>query len=566
MNPLVNNWTYGETSPKFGGRFDIPVYQQGCSTLENFIPMKQGGIKRRPPLKHLADTVACRIIPFTLSGGQSYILEFSNGKLSIWQETESVFSKLTFIVEAVERDYIASPYSGTQIWEFQYAQYYDRMYFAHRDVQQRCLYYNAGGAGGSFEFSPFLLQTEYDENLGRTGQSQHYPGVVAICQNRLWFASTHANPYTMWASRPYEDIGSHADFTVKDEATSTVEVLKDPTNWPTKTDEEGHVVYDLSDPDALIETITETEEVITARCAMELELASGRNDRISWIAPQNNVIVGTEVSEWMLPFDIDPTKQSASMQSSYGCMAIQPVTLNNGLFYIQNGNRLREYSISSEGIGNFDHSFTADHMLSAGVRQMVSMRSPEPMLVLLLSNGTLAVFVYDRMYDIQAWSRWTTNGTFISIAVKESTGGVERLVAVVKRGENYYLEYFDFDESAHFIDRYEAIVEGQQQSLNSNVSYVSKMVGNRFDFQSESGVSIGRSKKVREVWVRCLNTGRIKTGVEEAYMETSPEAIGSADYRILVSGGSRKELSMHIESVGDEPLTLLAMTYDVEVN
>lgn len=560
MNPLVNNWTYGESSPKFGGRFDLPIYNQSCASLLNFMPMKQGGVTRRPPLKHLANTVSSRIISFALSSGESFILEFSNSKLSIWKEDINGFSKVEFVVDLQVVDYLASPYTGAQIWEMQYAQYYDRMYFAHRDVQQQCLYY----AAGSFSLVPFNLVTVDDEYLGR--QANYYPGVVAVCQNRLWFASTNANPYTLWASRPYEDSNSHADFTVKDEVTSETEVLKDPADWPTIPDENGHDTYDFSNPNALVETITDTEQVITARCAMELELASGRNDRIMWIAGLNNIIVGTEVSEWMLPYDIDPTRQSASMQSSYGSRAIQPVSLNNGLFYIQNGNRLREYSLSAEGIGNFDHSFSADHMLKAGVKQIIAMRNPEPMLVMLLTNGTLVVFVYDRMYDIQAWSRWATNGSIISIAVKESTGGVERLVAVVNRGQNYYLEYFDFNETLHFKDRYEVVVEGVAPSADSNIAYESKKIGNRFDFLTQGGASIGQSKKVREVWVRCINSGRIKTGVDDANLETSTVAVGSSDYRIMISGGSRKELSMIIASVDDEPLTLLAMTYNVEVN
>lgn len=551
MNPFVNNWTYGEVSPKFGGRFDLPVYSQGCETLENFLPMKQGGLTRRPPLVHVADSEASRIIPFTLSSGASYILQFSNGKLSIWKDGAEGLEKVSFIVEGKPQDYIFSPYNATQMWEFQYAQYYDRMYFAHRSVQQYCLYFT----GSTFEFSAFALTVDTGENLGQS--SNNYPGMVAICQNRLWFASTTTQPYTMWASRPYEDIGSHADFTTVDEATSETEVLKDPSEWPVDT--EGD--YDFSNPDALMETITETEEVVTARCAMELELASGRNDKISWIAPLNNVIVGTESSEWMLPFDIDPTKQSASMQSSYGCMAIQPVVLNNGLFYIQNGNRLREYSLSSEGIGNFDHSFTADHILDSGVVQIVALRNPQPMVVMLLETKELAVFTYDRMYQIQAWSRWDTDGEFISIAVKEDTGGIERLFAVVKRGTSYFLEEFDFGEDSVFCDRYDS----ESTADEDNLDYDSVMVSNRFDFMTDSGSSIGHSKKVKEIWVRCIGSGKVEAGVE-GYLETSITDVGSTDHRIFLSGGARKELSVEVHSVDNDPLTLLAMTYDVEVN
>jgi hypothetical protein len=400
------------------------------------------------------------------------------------------------------------------------------------------------------------LITDVDSDFG-SGPT-HYPGVVGVCQNRLWFASTHANPYTMWASRPHETYGSHYNFTTVDIADSEVEVMKPPAEWPKTTDENGNEIYDMSDPDAYIEIQTKSEEVITARCAMELELASGRNDNITWINGMNNIIVGTQASEWMMPFSINPTQQSASMQSVYGSEPIQAVGLNNGVFYLQNGFRLREYTATAQGAGSYDHSFTADHMLKAGVRQMIPVKHPVPMIMMVLTDGTLVVFVYDQMYQIQAWARWNTQGNIISVSTMDNADGSQDIYAVVERDGVFYMEKFDFTEEVNFFDRY-------GEAVNGTLTYPSKMVGNRFDFVGQSGVSIGRPKKVKEVWVRCLNSGRLKTGVDEKYMQASREAVGSEDYRILVSGGSRREMQVIIESVEGDPLTLLAMTYDVEV-
>lgn len=562
MNPFINNWTYGETSPKFGGRFDLGVYQQGCQTLSNFRPMKQGGITRRPPLKHLGSGTLSRLITFTLSSGESFILEFSQNKLSVWKETITGFEKVLFTENAETKDYTVSPYKDSSIWEFQYAQYYDRMYFAHSSYKQKCLYFHAGGGSGYFSFEDFNITTEVGVSLGKS--SQHYPSIVAICQNRLWFGSTLANPYTMWASRPYEDTQSHSDFTTKDLATTDIEVLKDTEDWPTKLDPNGYEIYDLTDATKLTEIVREEQEVITARCGMELELASGRNDKLSWIAPLNNIVVGTEASEWILPYNIDPTRQSASMQSSYGSQYIQPVVLNNGLFYIQNGNRLREYTMTEQGGISLDHSFTADHILKEGVKQLATMRTPDPTLFALLQDGTLATFTYDQMYGIQSWSRWSTDGDIISIATKETPKKEDRLVCTVKRGDNYYLEYFDFDEDTFFIDRYEETVGGTTPSVDSNITYLSEMIDNKLDFLGEDGTSIGKNKKIKDVWVRAIDSGRVKAGIS-GYLEESG-VLGSVDHRILVSGGARKEMSLVAQSVDSDPLTLLALTYNVEVN
>ena len=551
MNQLVNNWTYGEMSPKLAGRFDIALYQQGCEALENFLPMKQGGLTRRPPLKHVGVSDDSRLFKFTLSNDISFIIELYADKLSVWGNFDGSFKRAVFIVDALEQDYLTTGYTAMEVWEVQYAQYYDRVYFAHYQHKPLILYY----AGSSFSLAPMDITNDADSNFGDTAGA--YPGVVSICQNRLWFGATGARPFTLWSSRPYEDFGSHEDFTTIDFATTEVEVMTDIDTWPTKDDGNGNTVYDLSDPDAFVETEVRTEEIITARCAMEIELSSGRNDRIAWIGGMNNIIVGTESSEWLLPYTINPIGQSASMQSAHGSEHVQSVILNNGIFYIQHGNRLREYTAEQPG-GSRDHSFSADHILQSGVRQMISVKNPEPMIMFLLNDGTLVVFIYDQMYQIQAWARWATDGEIVSITTRDVSGVGQEIYAVVKRGVDTYLEKFDFSEELHFIDRY-------GEASNGDLSYVSTMVSNRYDFISEGGVSIGKPKRIREIWVRCLESGRIRAGISENYMQTSKEPVGSDDYRILISGGTRRDMRARIQSVGDEPLTLLAMAYDMEV-
>ncbi len=552
MNPLVNNWTYGETSPKLGGRVDLSMNAQGCESLCNFRPMLQGGITRRPPLVHMAQTEESRIIDFTISSDEAYLVQLSDSKVRIWRENTTGIQMMSFLVNGVSRDYLVSPYVGKDIWEVQSAQYYDRLYLTHRNHKQRVLEYG----GGSFSLDTFSLSTDIGELYG--SHADQYPGVVAVCANRLWFASTHSRPYTLWASRPYQDDTSHANFTTFDTVVTETEVLKDPSLWPTTVDGNGQTVYDLSDPQKLMTTVEESNEVITATCAMKLELASGRNDRIVWISGMRNILVGTEASEWMLPYDIDPTKQTASMLSSYGSERIQAAALHSGVIFVQRGRRLREHIFDGNASDSIDLSFSADHLLTGGVRQLVCKRSGDPMVLCLLEDGRLAVLTYDRRYDMQGWARWETLGEILSISTLDCPEG-QHLYAVVRRSGTCYLERFDFEQKSVFFDRSGAQTDG-------DITYHSLMVGNRFDIASESGTTIGRSKKVREVWVRCLDSGRLATGVDEKAMQRTLRLVGSEDHRIPITGGSRREVRLRIESVEGDPLTLLAMTFDLEVN
>lgn len=81
------NFTAGQLGENIVGRTDLSKYYNGCSTLENFIPIKQGPVCRRPGTKYVAETkssqagsiTTTRLIPFQFSTDQTYILEFGDG-------------------------------------------------------------------------------------------------------------------------------------------------------------------------------------------------------------------------------------------------------------------------------------------------------------------------------------------------------------------------------------------------------------------------------------------------------------------------------------------------------
>jgi len=70
----------GEISPHMGARFDQPRCQTGNEYLLNMIPLPQGGLTKRPGMKHMGEplhTQAVRLVPFVFSSRESRILEFS---------------------------------------------------------------------------------------------------------------------------------------------------------------------------------------------------------------------------------------------------------------------------------------------------------------------------------------------------------------------------------------------------------------------------------------------------------------------------------------------------------
>ncbi len=88
VTPPINNFNAGELSPLIEARFDVNKYLNGCRTLQNAIPLVEGGAKKMPgtyyiiPTKDSSEnansTKKARLVPFSYSTVQTYQLEFGD--------------------------------------------------------------------------------------------------------------------------------------------------------------------------------------------------------------------------------------------------------------------------------------------------------------------------------------------------------------------------------------------------------------------------------------------------------------------------------------------------------
>jgi hypothetical protein len=529
---LVNNFTSGEVSPKLGGRPDLGIYHSGVSELENFLIMVQGGATRRPGTI-LLDTLAgtCRIIPFTISVHLSFLIELGDQMLRIRYSDGSVYP---IMYEGEPAEGFPIPYTSNELSELQFTQDYQTLYLAHRNHPPKMLTY----LGGTFMWST-LVPTTDSKYAGMFQDPGNYPGCVAYCSNRLWFASSENHPYRLWASRPFL---TH-DFTTFDIVTSVEKVIKDAP-WPEGWESDQSLIY---------EDKTIIREITSADNAMVLEVGSNRNDRIEWLTVGRNLLVGTASGEWIMPGNIDALNQSIMQVSAYGSAPLQALNVNEDILFIQSGRkRCRGYVMVDGGYSSPDISYSADHILSSGVREWAFQRIPEPRAYLVLNSGDIAVLSYNKLYQIQGWARWTFSGTAESVAVLDTVEGQE-VYAVVERDGVHLLEKFDEGSKSHC----------DLQNNDLSIPFDSRIVSNRFETQLESGTTIGKSKKISEVVLRLLGSGAFKAGYKG--LETYSKPIDEGDVAIRLGGGYDKELKMEVRSVGDEPLTILAMVYKLEV-
>lgn len=547
------NFTSGLVSPKLAGNYTSSIYHSGCSVLENFLVMLQGGITRRPPLAKASDAQGVRLIPFTLDVDRSYAVELGYGPTSGWFRMWSLGEDGS----AVNQSEGTTPFSLEEIPSVQFAQSNDTMYLVHRSHTPQKLHTNAG-KWQMDSISPYLVHAKGDDggdsgiiddidNIGMLTSDGDHPGCVAYCYNRLWFASSDKHPYRLWSSRPFEP----ENFEMYD----LVKVVDDTTTAQDIIDaiEAGQEDISVSPSYTWRKTIREDN-------AMRLDAES--NDAIRWIASRMNLVVGTSSGESVIPGTCNALNQTLSPISTYGsAKGIQALNANSEVLFVQSGGRrLRSLVYSSDGYSVLDLTYQCDRIFAAhgGVVSMAWRRVPEPTLYVVLHDGTLAVLSYDRGYGLCAWAHWSfPQGLAMDVCVLDSEIG-QNVLLLMDRNGSISIERLSDVDAADSMDV-------QYKDLGS-LEYESEVETNPYEVNSSSyGSSLGKKKRMRSIVCRLYMSKSFVAGYGEKYMKPYRGDTGLNDREVLLPGGYEGFVKMKVKSQGGDALTLLAFAVETEV-
>lgn len=348
-------------------------------------------------------------------------------------------------------------------------------------------------ANATIQKAPFQLEGDY-------------PRCVAIWGGRLWWASTINEPQSIWASSVWEPGDGYEKHEYFETVTTTTLITK-PVAWTITgtltagskkitgvSDDDkltlmkgdrlecsGYIPentsIDKTEPDILMtaaatssggnlvitvylkdETQAETyyktisRDVVTDAHAMYFSIASDHPEPISWLASGVHLVIGTAVSEYIVPQGVSALSPMAQMFSRIGSDRIQARMFGNGIIFASSaGKRLYQYIYANENsaYNSPELTFTADHILTGsdgyGIRGFDFSQSFQPMLYCVRSDGVLSVNVYSPYYGIQSWSRWVAadSGKILSIAVAVDYNGEDSVFVAVKRDNSIYIEKFD---------------------------------------------------------------------------------------------------------------------------
>ncbi len=134
------------------------------------------------------------------------------------------------------------------------------------------------------------------------------------------------------------------------------------------------------------------------------------------------------------------------------------VAADKVLFIERGGGRCYDYGYSYEvdGFRSSDLTVLAPHILSehGGAVDCTLLRKPDTVAVFPLADGQVALCTYVPMQQVNAWHRWTTDGSVLRACALPNGTASDRLFLIVERDGERAIEVVDDDSP--FFDGYGA--------------------------------------------------------------------------------------------------------------
>lgn len=504
---LITSFSAGQLSKKLYGRIDLPVYVQGASELTNFNIVPTGGIERRRGTKRIGQLKQeCRLISFIINQDVSFILEIGSRYIRIWKDNELI--KIGGVpLEFLDSTGTPLYASVAEIREVQFSQMYDSIYLVHRSYP---VYKLSWEGGNSFT----LTRISFISNEGRLpfSDSGRYPGTIAFFQGRLFLGGTIEEPQKVWASQPFE----YLDFTYFDTITTTATKLKNPdihvfsasltvdsttlkgvsqdistlanltdyyvsgvgipigtkllsatsdtlvlSNAASTTGIDFTCTIQLwktpGNPEAVdYEDITISNDVTGAGHAFYFEVASDKNDAIKWMAPQRDLIIGTESSEFVVLGSSNALGVQVVPNSRTGSAPLQATMVGSSILFFATGARsMKEYyyQYEQEAYRSSNLALWCEEALSESPALDFDYASaPHSKVFVTRQDGAVFALLYEKDLGVMGWSKIAlSSGLVTSTAIISTENGFDTVYFAVKAGGAYYLEALS-DANLSYLD------------------------------------------------------------------------------------------------------------------
>lgn len=452
-----NSFADGEVSPEFYARDNL----NGLSYLENMDVIAGGGLRRRRGLATVDTlTSSARLIPFSVSETENYILALTDGHMLIY-DGATVICDLLF-----EWDFDDYP-------KIQYAQRNGTMIFVHPKYQPCIL--QMGSV--NFELVPFEFKRndsdmtlnmpfmKFDDaaaiNITVTANSagnnmatfttnkafwtQNSVGGYLLLLNNQWRIMEYVSPTVVYAY-------TNSQYNLpSDPVTDWYEsAFSDRRGWPCSvTYHQDRLIFGgtPSWPSGIWASRVGKHNNFNVGTGLDDEsifvtLLSQQRQQICTLVSSDNLQILTNSGEWAISSKpLTPSSIEIKQHTSVGSVAtryLPPQKIEGATVFISATEQdIRELTLDAlgENYNARDLCTQAKHLMNTPTD--ISYNENTRQLFVVMTDGNMAVLNQNSALGISAWTRYKTDGTFKSVATIAG-----KTYVVVARGDTCYLETF----------------------------------------------------------------------------------------------------------------------------
>lgn len=486
---LNRSFAGGEISPEMFGRIDDVKFATGVALMRNFIALPHGPAANRPGFRFVREvkdsSKKVRLIPFTFSASQTFVIELGAGYLRFHTQGGTVLNG------SVPYE-VVTDYAEADLFDIHYVQSADVVTLVHPNYPPRELR-RLGATNWTLTAISFAATLSPPVSVGVTASNvpsgslydysyvvttvkdnpaqESVKSVTTSVQNNLfttgavntvtWSAVSGASRYNVYkySGGLYGYIGQTDTLSFIDDNIAA-DVSKTPPIYDTTlgsfTNYPAAVSYfeqrrcfggTTSRPQNLWMTKSGTESDLSyslptqADDRISVRVASREVNTIRHLVPLGSLIALTESAEWRVTSGnadaITPTSISVRPQSYIGANNAQPLLVNNNILYAAaRGGHVREMAYN-DGAGGYitgDLSLRSPHLFdNLNITDMAYSKAPQPVCWFISTSGKLLGLTYVPEQQVGAWHQHDTfQGTFESCAVV-AEGNEDVLYVVVRR-------------------------------------------------------------------------------------------------------------------------------------
>jgi len=353
---------------------------------------------------------------------------------------------------------ITNPYTEAQLFDLQFAQSADVLFFVHRDVQQARLnrlsdtswtFTTIETVGGPYQ--PINLDT----SLTLTPSATTGAGITVTASSSLFNADMvggliRIGGLVATVQGYVKIVGFTSDLIVTADVIADLDGTGATDDWSlgsfstdagfpsTVTFHEQRLWYGGTrlEPQTVKGSVTLEFENFTPGAddsdALDYQIATEQVNAIRWMSSGRGLAIGTTGGAFILSTGSDftpitPTNVQVRRETNFGSELIIPQLIGNFIYYIQRGRRkLREfqYSFDIDRHRALDMTLLAEQITESGVTQIDYAQSPNSTLWAIRADGQLATLTRQIEQEVIGWTRQIAGATLAGASSYESVATI----------------------------------------------------------------------------------------------------------------------------------------------